>query len=76
MAKQDEDLGDLSLRNGLSDYFVDVAGLDNLGHGNGAIRFKMFTSREGAEQTVATLVFAVSPGNDGWRAWSLGATTS
>jgi hypothetical protein len=65
VAKQDEDLGDLSLRTGLSDYFVDVAGLDNLGHGNGAIRFKMFTSREGAEQPVATLVFAVPPGNDG-----------
>ncbi len=76
MAKQDEDPGDLSLRNGLSDCFVDVAGLDNLGHGNGAIRFKMFTSREGAEQAVATLVLAVPPGNDGWRAWSLEATTS
>ena len=65
MAGQDGDLGDLSLRDGLSDYFVDVAGLDNLGHGNGAIRFKMFTSRDGAEQTVATLVFAVPPRSDG-----------
>lgn len=76
MAKQDEDLGDLSLRTGLSGYFVDVAGLDNLGHANGAIRFKMFMSREGAEQPVATLVFAVPPGSVAWRAWSPGATTT
>jgi hypothetical protein len=38
VATQDEDLGDLllrdlSLRNGLSGYFVDVAGLDNPGDG-------------------------------------------
>jgi hypothetical protein len=65
MAKQDEDLGDLSLHAGLSDYFVDVAGLDNLGHGNGAIRFKMFRSQDGVESPVATLVFPVPPRHDG-----------
>ncbi len=65
MAKQDEDLGDLSPRTGLSDYFVDVAGLDNLGHGNAAIRFKLFRSKDGADQPAATLAFAVLPGNDG-----------
>lgn len=65
MAKVDGDLGDLSLRDGLCDYFIDVAGLDNLGHGNGAIRFKIFTSRDGTEEPVATLAFPVPPRSDG-----------
>jgi hypothetical protein len=65
MAKQDEDLEDLSPRQGLSDHFVNVAGLDNIGHGSAAIRFKMFTSRDGVEETVATLVFTVPPRSDG-----------
>ena len=65
MAKQDEDFEDLSPRQGLSDHFVNVDGLDNLGHGNAAIRFRMFTSRDGAEETLATLVCKVPPRNDG-----------
>ena len=65
MAKQDEEPEDLSPRPGLSDHFVNVEGLDNLGHGSAAIRFKVYTSRDGAEQTVATLVFKVPPRNDG-----------
>ncbi len=59
------DLGDLSPGNGLSDYSVGVAGLDNLGQGAAAIRFKLCRSRDGEEQTVATLAFEVPPGNDG-----------
>jgi len=65
MAKPDEELEDLSPRQGISDHFVNVAGLDNIGHGSAAIRFKMYTSRDGAEETVATLVFKVPPRNDG-----------
>src|SRR4029079_17077419 len=59
------DLGDLSPGNGLSAYSVGVAGLDNLGHGAASIRFKVFTSEDGVEQTTATLAFKVTPGDDG-----------
>jgi hypothetical protein len=59
------DLGDLSPGNGLSEYSVGVAGLDNLGQGRAAIRFKLYTCRNGVEQTMATLTFEVPPGNDG-----------
>ncbi|CAN5233217.1 hypothetical protein BH10PSE6_BH10PSE6_09790 [soil metagenome] len=65
LAKVDGDLGDLSLRDGLCNYFIDVAGLDNPGHGNRAIRFEIFTSRDGTDEAVATLAFPVPPRSDG-----------
>jgi hypothetical protein len=59
------DLGDITPGNGLSDYSVGVAGLDNLGQGSAAIRFRLYTARDGVEQTRATLAFTVPPGDDG-----------
>lgn len=63
--EKEKDLGDLSPGDGLSDHFVDIDGLDNIGGGAAEVRFKMFTERDGVRRTLAILPFAVPPKNDG-----------
>ncbi len=63
--KGSSDLGDLSPGEGLSSLSIGVDGLDNLGQGSAAIRFKLYTNQDGAKQTLATLAFQVEPGDDG-----------
>lgn len=64
MPANDEDLGDLTPGDGLSDHFIEVDGLDNLGQGHVAVRFRVFTWRDGVQTKVAWLSFPVAPQGD------------
>lgn len=64
MSDIDQSLGDLSPRQGISNYTITVAGLDNEEHGKVAVRFRieeMSNRRFG----INGLSFTVPPGPDG-----------
>lgn len=65
MAASEKSLGDLSAREGISDYTIELAGLDNVGLGAVTVRFNVVRMNDELSFPQATLSFTVGPENDG-----------